>query len=92
MVYAYSRDQAAEVVRRALEFVLEVRVVNVSGLEQCFSVCFDRGVMNGDEVAEVVGECEVAPEHAGETPYDPRIDGLNVEFLGARRPAACEDY
>ena len=54
---ANSRAEAAAIADRALEFVPEVRIVDCSGSEPGFWVCFDeRACMNALELADVIGE------------------------------------
>lgn len=54
---ALTRADAAVIAARALEFVPDVRIVECSGTEPGFWVCFDeRTTMNAAELADVIGE------------------------------------
>jgi hypothetical protein len=56
-VFANSRAEAADVACRALEFVPDVRIIDCSGTEPKFQVCFDeRTAMNIVELSDVIGE------------------------------------
>jgi hypothetical protein len=58
-VLASSRQHAGAILARALEFVSEVKVRNVSGTEDCFEVSFDAAVvMNEAELDAVMDGAE----------------------------------
>ena len=56
IVTVHTRAEAAAVVQRALLYVGDVSVQNVSGTEDAWEVSFDSSVvMNDDELVEVRG-------------------------------------
>jgi hypothetical protein len=57
---AHTRAEAAAIAGRALEFVPDVRIVDCSGDEPRYWVCFDeRVVMNADELADVLNGASI---------------------------------
>lgn len=88
-LFVNSRQAAGQVASAALEYCLEVQLVDQSGTESMFCIEFDeRGVMNDDEVAALAQKARDLNVAAKVV----NIGDYNVEFFGAKPAKQGEDY